>query len=287
MFAGDSLSQLVAHLEQREACVYHACQLHDLPSYFRLGGVPSHAHLEAHRARYTRMDTDKQDRDNKVWDKVFVNLADIGRVFATGGCHTPICYGPINIQVHPAALLEAEDVAICLRSAGAEGFDRGRESLTEVTEVERLFRHSVGSSFPRSAALKDRNALQEEFGGSSWPELSCTVASGRISLDHTVVIWVDPYTVGGEPLVDRVRRLANQHGLHCRVEQRTCCQERRPLYDELAHLAINGRHSVYAALASPEISEDLRTYLVDLRDRGLSYQLKRYLSYLRSGTFPA
>jgi len=284
VFSGDSLVQLAAHLEQRQASVFHTCQLHDLPSYFGLGGIPSHAHLEAHRARYTPMDTDYIDQVNGVWDKVFVNLADLGRTFALGGCHTPTCYGPISFQLRPAALLEAEDVAICLRSAGAMGFDRARESLTEVAQVDRLFRYSAGSAFPRSIELKDVDTLRQEFGQSSWPELSCTVAGGRIGLDHAVVIWVDPYSVNGEALVDQVRGLVNQCGLVRPVVERSCRQERRPLYDELARLAMNGTDKLHGILDLPEISDGLREYLGALQARGLSYQLTRYLRYLRSGT---
>ena len=287
MFIGDSLAELVAHLERRQVCVFHTCQLHDLPSYFGLGGIPSHAHLEAHGARYTPMDTDRIDKVNRVWDKVFVNLVDFGRIFALGGRHTPTCYGPISFQLVPAALLEAEDVAICLRSAGVMGFDRRRESLTDVSQVDRLFRYPAGSPFPRSIELKDVDSLKSEFGQSSWPELSCTVTSGRLNLSHTVVVWVDPYSVDGEALVDRVRGLANQHGLDRPVVERSCRQERRPLYNELAHFALKGVHKLNAILELPEISDELRAYLGELQARGLSYQLPRYLGYLRSGTLTA
>ncbi len=51
-----------------------------------LGGIPSHAHL-AHRFRYTPMDTDFIDKVNGVWGKVFVNLADFGRVAPGRLCH--------------------------------------------------------------------------------------------------------------------------------------------------------------------------------------------------------
>jgi hypothetical protein len=284
VFSGTSLDELVAHLEERQASVFHTCQLHDLPSYFGLGGIPSHAHLEAHRARYTPMDTDFIDKVNGVWGKVFVNLADFGRVFAQGGCATPSCFGPVNIQIHPAALLEAEDVAICLRSAGAEGFDRRRESLTEVAQVDRLFRYPAASPFPRSIEFKVGDSLKNEFGRSSVPELSCTVTSGRLSLDRAVVIWVDPYSVNGEALVDQVCGLVNQYGLNCCVKERFCRQERKPLYNEFAHLAMKGMYTLDAILASPEISDELRAFLGDLQARGPLYQLDRYLRYLRSGT---
>lgn len=284
MFTGNALEELVAHLRQREASVYHACQLHDVPSYLALGGIPSHAHLEAHRARYTAMDTDAIDQSNQVWDKVFVNLSDFGCVFAQGGTATPTAYGPISFQLRPDMLLEAADVAICPRSAGAQGFDRERESLTSVDEVDRLFRYAVGSPFPHSVELKFGAALQQEFPYAHWPEVSCTVPSGRLSLAHVVVIWVDPYTVNGRPLREHVQELVSAHGLSCPVVERRCCHERRDVYDELAALAVAETCAIDAILDRPTTSAALRELLHALRERDLEYQLDRYLRYLRAGT---
>ncbi len=83
------------------------------------------------------MDTDFIDKVNGVWGKVFVNLADFGRVFAQGGCATPSCFGPVNIQIHPAALLGAEDVAICLRR---------RRRLRSTTKIAGRWRRLIACS---------------------------------------------------------------------------------------------------------------------------------------------
>lgn len=117
MFTGDTLRQVVDHLILRNASIFHACQLQDIPSYVALGGIPSHSHLEAHQQRYTPMDTDNRDKQNRIWDKVFVNLGDFGRIFAHGKAAAPTAYGPITIQLYPETLLEADDVACICRTA--------------------------------------------------------------------------------------------------------------------------------------------------------------------------
>jgi len=284
MFIGDGILPLVRHLEERSASIFHACQLKDLRSYLSLGGVPSHARLEAYRAQYTRMDTDEIDRVNDVWDKVFVNLGDFGTIFARGGFATPTAYGPITLQLHPRALLEAVDVAICLRSAGARGFDRSRESLKTLNDVSQLYRYQVGTRFPDSQELKFGDTLQAVFPEAKWPEVSCSVISGQFGIAHVVCILVDPYQIAGSSLAELVQHEMTVRNMPHKVVERSCQYERRKLYSELARLASEGVDTLEKIVARPEVSTQLYKLMQVLAERNLAYQVDRYLRYLCEGT---
>jgi len=281
------LADLAEHLSRRDACLYHACQLQDLSSYLELGGIPSRAHLEAHQLRYTPMDTDTTDHVNDVWDKAFVNLDDFGRAFATGFAATPNVFGPINIQLHPAALLECTDVAVCLRSAGAQGFDRNRESLKRMDDIDLLFRYPADTPFPERSMLKTARALQELFPNAHLPELSCTAPSECLAFEHTVVIWVDPHIINGQPLVEWVEKIVAQYNLDAPVVERTCISKRRPVYRELAELASLRPPTLDELMTRPETSAELRSLVQELQHRQLGYQFSRYLRYLHRGTLVA
>jgi hypothetical protein len=278
------LAGLVERLSKRDACLYHACQLQDLSSYLKLGGIPSRAHLEAHQSRYTSMDTDATDHVNDVWDKAFVNLDDFGRAFATGYSATPNVFGPINIQLHPDALLECKDVAVCLRSAGAQGFDRNRESLKRMDDIDFLFRHPADTLFPKRSMLKTAKELQEVFPNAHLPELSCTAPSGCLTFEHTVVIWVDPHIINDRPLVEWVKKIVIHYNLDVPVVERTCISERRLVYRELAELASPRPTTLDELMTRPETSAELRSLAQELRQRQLDYQFSRYLRYLHRGT---
>jgi len=81
---------------------------------------------------FTGFNTDSSDISKEVWDKVFLNLEDFGIGFAKRRPAVPTVYGPILFRFNPNALLEAIDVAVCTRSAGAPGFDREAESLSTI-----------------------------------------------------------------------------------------------------------------------------------------------------------
>ena len=138
MITGNDIQALVDLFEERQVFLYHACQLIDFESYISLGGIPSRALLESRQVEFTPFQTDAIDRENSMWDKVFVNLSDFGRSFAQGAKNVPNPYGPILFRLRPSALLEASDVAVCLWSAGAKGFNREREALKTLEDINRL-----------------------------------------------------------------------------------------------------------------------------------------------------
>ena len=230
---------------------------------------------------FTPFETDNGDREKSVWDKVFLNMSDFGTTFATGGNGVPNPYGPILIQLHPKALLEASDVAICLRSAGARDFSREDEALETVDEVNRLFSNSSDSKMKYGAAL------QEEFGvdNARDPEMSCSVESGRLSIGHSSLIRVDSYVVNRTRLIDEVRNCLNGWGPQVRVFERTYYGDRKRLIKELVDLLLNDRPPSLDELASLETCSDaIRVWAEQLRDRNLGWNFDRYAQYLRSGT---
>lgn len=161
MFKGKVLKDLVELFKKRQVMLYHSCQFIDFQSYTKIGGIPSRQLLEDRGLSFTPFETDKNDQDNSVWDKVFLNLSDFGNFFGRDGI--PTVYGPIAFVVRPQALLEADDVAICLRSAGSRDFCREKESLNTLQEVNRLFVYSDDQGVPNSSEVKKTPVLCKEF----------------------------------------------------------------------------------------------------------------------------
>jgi hypothetical protein len=283
MFQGEEIQKLVELLKERDAYLYHACQLLDFKSYLNLGGIPSRSHLETKRQPYTPFKTDQRDRTNGVWDKVFANLSDFGSTFATGGPTVPNTYGPILFQIRPEALLDATDVAICLRSAGGQGFKRESEAFTSVQDVDRLFQYPIGNS--KSHYVKSRKQLQEEFTPqASAPEISCTLESGLFSLQYVKLVRVEPYLIGGEALQVKVENLKSNTGGRFQVFEREL--DRCPTYtNELVNILESGVPSLYNLSDNSNVSQELRAWAKRVIDQEIAYQFnERFAPYLYHGT---
>ena len=282
MFQGRHIQDVVDLLKARDAKLYHACQLIDFQSYLSVGGIPTRKHLNSKGLPFTAFDTEQEDQDKGVWDKVFLNMSDFGTTFAMGGKGVPNPYGPILLQISPNALLEAADVAICLRSAGATDFSRENESLKSVDDVNRLFRNPDSGS-----KMKYSGELKREFGvqHARDPEISCSVKSGRLSIQHVSLIRVDAYGVSDTALVDQVKKHLPSHGHEVRVYERSYYNGRKQLLDELVELIICDPAMSLNKLAGRTASSDgLRAWADQLRDRDLNWSFSRYARYLRSGT---
>lgn len=283
MLQGEEIQELVELLNNRGAYLYHACQLLDFQSYLNVGGIPSRSHLESKRQRYTPFKTDQRDRTNGVWDKVFANLSDFGSTFAAGGPAVPNTYGPILFQITPEALLEATDVAICLRSAGGQGFKRESEAFTSVQDVDRLFQYPIGNS--KSHYVKHRKQLQEEFTPqASAPEISCTLESGLFSLEYVKLVRVEPYLIGGEPLQVKVEKLKSNKGVRFRVFERDL--DWCPTYTkELVNILESGVPSLHNLSENSQVSHELRDWAKRVIAQGIAYQFNdRFAPYLYHGT---
>lgn len=288
MISGNEIQSLVNLLLQRNVSLYHACQLIDFESYLALGGVPSRALLENKDFPFTPFETDNIDKTNGVWDKVFGNLKEFGEIFASGMPWPPTVYGPIQLQLNPSALLEASDVAICLRSAGAEGFNREAEGLT-IDEIDRVFYYPRNAPFPESTMVKSQRLLAEEFGKTKpqSPEISCSVPNQVLPLEYIIVTWVDPYVLNGRSLGDIVLDIVgNNPDLNCQIELRPCKESsRQRLYSEIAECIREEIPSLYDLAQDSTLSSTLREYAGQVvKNSEAVRQFNRYIKYLLHGT---
>ena len=288
MISGNEIQSLVNLLLERDVSLYHACQLIDFDSYLALGGIPSRALLENRELPFTPFETDTNDKENGVWDKVFGNLTEFGDIFASGKFWPPTVYGPIQLQINPSALLDASDVAICIRSAGGEGFNRESEALT-IDEIDRTFYYPRNSSFPRSTYVKSTDSLAKEFRKTKpqSPEISCSVSNQVLSAEYIIVAWVDPYVLNGQRLLDRVSNVVKNRGeFNFHIRSRDCKEKSRiHLYNEIAECIREEIPSLYDLAQDSLLSSTLREYAQQvLRNSEAERQFNRYVKYLQHGT---
>ena len=285
MISGNEIQALVDLLVEREVSLYHACQLIDFDSYLALGGIPSRALLESKQAQFTAFDTDDTDLENSVWDKVFVNLSDFGRGFALGAKSVPNPYGPILIEMNPKALLEASDVAVCLWSAGAKGFNREAEALATIQDINRLFLYPINSDRPQSTYIKFRNQLGQEFGKQKVqdPEISCTVPNDVFSTEYISLVRVDPYIVNGQSLRNWTVAIKEKYQGRFPVYERSYFKgTRRNFYNEIAERISKEVPTLNALSNDNTCSQPLRAWAGQTIQ--LEWQFHRYATYLRDGT---
>jgi hypothetical protein len=285
MITGNEIQSLVNLFEKRHLSLYHACQLIDFESYLALGGIPSRALLESKQAKFTTFDTDGTDLENRVWDKVFVNLSDFGRGFAQGAKSVPNPYGPILFEIKPKALLEASDVAVCLWSAGAKGFNRESEALNTLEDINRLFVHPSNSGTPYSTYIKFRNKLEQDFGKQKAqdPEISCTVPNGVFSTQYVSLVRVDPYIVNYQSLRDRIEAIKQKCQVPFPIYERGYFKEsRRNFYNEIAERIGEEIPTLHALASDDTCSQPLRVWAGQIPQ--LEWQFQRYATYLHNGT---
>ncbi len=295
MFQGNDTEQLVKLFSQRGVFLYHACQLADLQSYLSLGGIPSRACLENSLKNFTKFETDGTDKANEVWGKVFVNLSDFGKTFAKspkGDSAVPNPYGPILLKIRPEALLEAIDVAICLRSAGAKEFNREIDSLTEVKDVERLFACPFESGSLKNSWIKFGKAMKQEFPEFPWaadPEVSCTFPNGKLPFNYVDSISVDPYIIKGKPLTLWMRSKLNLPN-NVKIRERECLVTRKNLLNDLVVFFESNKISELS-LQQPisnlpsNLSQSVKNWIINVSNKNLKYQFNRFIKYLYNGTF--
>ena len=288
MISGNEIQSLVDLLLERDVSLYHACQLIDFKSYLALGGIPSRALLEDKGLPFTPFDTDTNDKANGVWDKVFGNLKEFGEIFAAGRHWPPTVYGPIQLQLNPSALLEASDVAVCLRSAGGEGFNRESEALT-IDEIDRTFYHPRNAPFPESTLVKSQRLLGEEFAKTKpqSPEISCSVPNQVLSARYITVVLVDPYILNGQRLLDSVSNVVKNEGkFDFRIHRRNCPEKSRiHLYNEIAECIREEIPSLPDLARDSMLSPTLREYAQQvLGNSEAERQFNRYVKYLLHGT---
>ena len=313
MFKGNDIEQLVKLFNQRGVVLYHACQLADFESYLYLGGIPSRALLESSGCNFTKFASDEVDKKNGVWNKVFLNLSDFGVNFASpknSNTSIPNCfpnpYGPILLIIKPEALLEATDVAICLRSAWSREFSREEESLSNIRDVNRIFVYPLEDISEKKFEIKYRNSLRNEFAQDfeagyrfADPEMSCSVANGRISTKYITSILVDHYVLQDEvsydfaqldiPLVDWVRKSVSCYAPSIKVSERHYTQPiRKELLKNLTSVLSNvSGNDVVGLSTKVKINRYplLKDWITTLRSKNLEKQFNYFVDYLVNGTF--
>lgn len=285
MFVGDQIEALVELFNQRDVSLFHSCQFQDFQSYLQLGGIPSRQLLSDCKLPFTKFETDCGDQKNGVWDKVFLNPIDFGAFFVRGGAATPTTYGPIAFVFYPDVLREAEDVAICLRSAGASDFRREAECLGSVEEVDRIFVYRQKRCFPYSIEIKAEAVLKRDFPSKivqGSPEISSSCTTMNLSLDKLNYIYVDPYCIHGKKLESLVIENLRVLGLDTEVRVRKCA--RSAMYSELADILSTGFQTLDNLTRSTAISSEMREWARGLQRNNLGYQWERYARYLIAGT---
>lgn len=294
----EEIEDLVARLERRGVMLYHACQFKDFKSYLKAGGIASREKLITEGLPFTRFETDELDQSNSVWNLVFANLEDFGNAFASGRVATPNTYGPILLEIRPAALREAIGVAIFLESGGSPAFDWERDQLTNMADVENLFRKpnwsadgTANEPLSRGSEVAWRRDLRERFERDhvSGPDLCAEFPSGVLSVHHIERAVVDPYRVGNWQLVNVIQAYVKHYGFELPVERRSCdTPARQPLYGELGKLLQTGSKSEWMDVVCgvTPVSDALAEWWRALRDRNGdgAKQFPRYAKYLAAGT---
>jgi hypothetical protein len=300
LLRGEELERVVALLERRGVLFYHACQLKDFRSYLQVGGIPSRQLMESSNLPFTEFDTDDADHDTGSWAKVFGNLSDFGRGFAFGADTkaVPNPYGPILLVSRPGALRRCRDMAICLRSAGVQGYDRAAESLGTRTEVNRLFKsaYDAGARYG-NADIKFSEELRSEFSERvqprnvpGWrtlnPEVSCTIQNELISFNDLAYIVVDSYTKEGVRLLDIVESLTQQHAVAVRALARRYRDgaNRERILRDVVRQSDSQTLTLERFSDASGLAQETRAWIDRLLVSKLGWQFDRYAKYIRRGT---
>lgn len=297
---GKILQDVVKLFKTRGLFFYHACQLIDFDTYVKLGGIPSRNLMAQSGLPYTRFDTDAKDQTNGVWPKIFGNLSDFGHGFAMGqwsegSAPTPNPYGPILLVANPDILLNAADVAVCLRSAGGRNFNREDESLSSADEINRLFIYpSNDPKKQRRSYIKYSNELKQEFGKryaatnneplTYNPEISCTVRYECLPFNHLSHIVVDRYYGKKISLSSQVRDIALSGRLHVEIRERSYINGRRDILSDLYRVLRNGMVEANQLETMVDVSPSTREWVKRLLNSRLEWLYFRFAKYLKNGS---
>jgi len=276
--------------------VFHACQLEDFESYLALEGIPSRSLLEFHELDYTSFQTDSNDKENEVWDKVFVNLSDFGNYYGFSKMQSefrapiPTIYGPIALRINPRCLNRAKDICLSLVSAGKKDFSRNKYGIP-IEDIEKIF-VCIRCTNPKDEKyIKSSNELKSEFDFDSktlTPEINASFRNQLINIKHVHEIIVDPILVNGYSLYDEVQQIVDDNDLDIYVSKRKYLysedEKRRKLLNKIAHHLSDKKHTMNTLKKEFEGYKYGTKWINKLDKAGLDYNLNRYLDYLKRGT---
>lgn len=293
----DKIPELTNLLTNKGINLFHSCQLADFKSYLKLRGVPSRNLLSKNEFEFTEFDTDKNDKENEVWDKVFVNLSDFGNYFALYNMNNkytasiPTIYGPISIQMIPTGLEKAEDVCLSLKSAGLKGFKREDYGIP-IEQVEDIFVCVECENPSEEQYIKRTNELRKIFDvkdpGALNPELNFSIENEILGFENIISITVDPIRINDRELYDVVKEMLQHYEIDAFVLKRKYHyiegEERKKLINIISESLWKKNHNLTS------LKEVLRNFKYGLNwinrieNGGLEYNLNRYLNYLKVGT---
>lgn len=273
--------------------IYHACQYKDFKTYIELDGVPSRNLMTKRSLPFTSFETDEDDKSNGVWDKVFGNFSDSGNAFAKGqrnenAAPTPNPFGPVLFVFNPQVLLEVDDIAICLRSAGAKYFNRKAEALPTLDDIHDMFKHPNIEKVPNSrenSYIADSNTLQNRFNDkkAKTPELSCSCQNELFGLQHLHKITVDEYRIDGVSLCEKVDQIKKESGVCGELNTRNYKPGKKEIKQELADLLLNDLVTL-EQIVSFDASDGLKDWANRIIRSNNSLPYTRFAKYLRDGT---
>ncbi len=279
MFDESKLPEVVRVLERREASLWHACQLLELAAWLRLGGIASGPAL----ARSGLPASHRTD----AGPRIRFHLDDIGHGFAGGWATMPDLSGPIALQLAPAALSDATDATVTLRSSLASGDEAGSGSLSDPRTVDELFWHEWQIGFPRSTWMRFGDHLQGNFGGrdASTVDVLVTPRHATMGLQHVVAVWVDPVELNGVQLIDVVSGLCEELGVPLRIRRRTMVDPRRAdVWTDITRLLCNGPLPLLRLVKRADASDAFRSWAAEMRAAGRSEAWERFAHGLYDGT---
>lgn len=288
------IDALIKLLKDRNVNLTHACQLSDFRSYLKLGGVPSRKLLSDQGLSFTPFESDQTDKDNGVWDKSFCNLQDFGTFFHNSKVGVPTPYGPILISLDPEVLADANDVAICLRSAGSTGFKRESEALSEISSVEKLFKNSKEASYPGNihSTVKLKSIFRDKEV-TSFPEISVSLNKldfGKTGFKAFFVksIVVDRIDLQGTDLFNDVKLAANDFDVSLGKIVTSRNSYNQKFYDFLIKEIVNYQRD-YTQFKNTfkdntEFDGNPKKLIEDLATYKTEYMYDRFSRYLIEGT---
>jgi hypothetical protein len=293
MFTELLITQFVEQLKSKDIKIYHACQYIDFCTYLEIGGIPSRGHMEGQGLPFTKFETDASDKEREVWDKVFFNFDDFGKWFAKGKNNMPNPYGPILLVFEPEALLEAQQVALCLRSAGESHFSRENEALKTIEAAAQVFKewkYKDGNTGGWNVCFKQElEKLFPKYPGPKSPELSCAVDKGYISFAYLLKIVVDPYTLAGAngekiKLMNKVNASAGDSLSKKVVERNSIINSMRyGLYDLISESILVKVPTLMEISQDESHEKNLRDWALGAIELNWIFQ-PRFAQYLREGT---
>ncbi len=214
-----TVEEFVAAVEPiPRAKIFHAVQLRDLETYVHLGHVATRAELFEHSpVEYTPFGSDVDDQNQMdCAADCFGNLVDQG-FFSTAGRGIPNVYGPITLVFYPVALRNSGSNEIIVRRGAIWSSDEaGRQALTP---------YGIRALFD-SRGFTKRGELQ--------------VRHGLLRLADLAYVIVNPITINGQSLVERVRTMVqNLPGRNepVPVYERKFVANGREIYDEFVRWA--------------------------------------------------